>query len=888
MALTIGAKLGPYEVISAIGAGGMGEVYKARDTRLSRTVAIKVLPERVAADPERKQRFNREARAIAALNHPNICVVHDIGEDNGTHYLVMEYVEGETLTQRLEKGALPLDEAIEYAIEIADALHKAHQQGIVHRDIKPGNIMITKSGSKLLDFGLAKLAPAVASSEATAGNIAAPELTAQGVIMGTLQYMAPEQIEGEDVDARADIFAFGSVLYEMITGKKAFKGKSQASLIASILEHNPVPMSALQKLTPPVLDHVVATCLEKKPSQRWQSAGDLALELNWISNDDGRSQPVLIGRGRRNVREVIAWSALAAAIVGLIMAVTYLRTPTLDTPAAEFLIGPPENTSFTIGGISVLPFPSVSPDGRHVAFVTARTNNALRIWVRSIDSSEPRELPGTDGGIAPFWSADSREIAFFAAGQLKRVEYSGGPVLVVANSAANVTGGSWNRDGTILFAPNSAGALFRISATGGEATPVTTLDASRKETAHRWPFFLPDGKHFLYVAEPTNAIYVGDLGSKETKRLFNADSKAIYVPPGFLLFMRQGTLLGQAFSADRLELRGEPFRIAENVRSIVGNIQGNGAAAFSASNTGVLVYRSGAGLTSATQTLWFDRTGKQLDAINQTGDSRYPQLSRDESRIAVQRQDGASSDIWIIDALRGTNSRLTFNPGSESFPIWFPDGKSVIYASNQDGRFALYQKAATGAGSEELLFKADGQDAYPLDVSPDGKFLLFRLDDPKTSQDIWSLPLTGERKPSVFLQTPFVENGARFSPDGRWVAYWSTESGSSQIYVQPFPPTGGKWQISIDGGSSIAWGRDGKELFFINNNRMFSVDYTAGAEFQARVPKMLFQVPALASATTGLRFSVTHDGKRFLMPVTSTGAETPVTVVLNWTAKLKK
>ncbi len=816
----------------------MGEVYKARDTRLNRTVAIKVLPEHVAQNAERKQRFVREAQAIAALNHPNICVVHDVGEDSRTHYLVMEYLEGETLAARLEKGPVPMDQALKYAVEIADALDKAHQREVVHRDIKPGNIMLTKSGAKLLDFGLAKSGSSPVTGQdplETAGK-GQSDLTAQGTILGTLQYMAPEQIEGEEADARSDIFAFGVVVYEMITGKKAFKGKSQASLIASILEHDPIPISALQQMTPPALDRLVRTCLAKEPENRWQNAHDLMIQLRWVVDGGPEMTITSVVIARRKWRERVAWSLATLGLLGTVaFAVAHFRTPVADAPAVEFSIAPPDNTFFTVGTVAVAPFPAVSPDGRHIAFVATKVGtNPRRIWVRSLDSPDARELPGTEGAIGPFWSPDSRQIGFFAEGKLKRVEYSGGPALVVSNVADFASGGTWNRDGTILFAQRPTGGLSRVSASGGEATPVTTPDASRKEMRHHCPYFLPDGRHFLYLAEPPSTIWVASLDSKETKQLPNTDSMAVYASPGYLLFVRQATLMGQAFDAAHLALQGEPFRIAENVR-FIGNGNGNGAAAFSVSDTGVLVYRSGANI-SAVKTVWFDRTGRELEPINQTGDSRNPRLSPDDSRIAVQRQDpGGRGDIWVIDLARGTNSRVTFNATDESYPIWSPDGTRIVYASNQNGKLDLYQKASTGAGNEELVLKSD-QDKLPVDWSSDGKLLLFRSTDPKTLFDLWILPLNGDRKPVPFAQAPFNEAWASFSPDGKWIAYSSDESGNYQVYVQPFPPTGDKTQISVDIGLTPFWRRDGKELFFLtSDNRVFSVDVELGAKFRSWV-----------------------------------------------------
>ena len=677
----------------------------------------------------------------------------------------------------------------------------------------------------------------------------------------------------------------------MITGKKAFKGKSQASLIASILEHDPVPMSALQQMTPPALDRLVQTCLAKEPGNRWQTAHDLTLQLKWIAEGGLQASVAATVVARRKNRERFAWSLFAVTALGLItLAFLYFRTAPVETAAVEFPVSPPENTTFDPADTTAVnrtgaPFPVTSPDGRHIAFLASKPGEPVRLWVRSLESSEARVLPGTEGAISPFWSPDSRNIGFFAGGKLEKVEYSGGPVQVLSDAPAG-EGGTWNREGVIVFAPNLSGGLHRVSATGGESTPITTPDVGRQEMSHRQPYFLPDGRHFLYLAQQPNTIYVGLLDSKETKRLLNVDSRAIYAPPGYLLFVQQGTLMGQSFDASRLELAGEPFRIAENVRSSPGN----GRAAFSVSDTGTLLYRSSAG-NAAQRAVWFDRSGKQLEPINQTGDSRNPQLSRDETRIVVERHDtNDRSDIWMIDLARGTNSRLTFNTTDEVNPVWSPDGSRVVYASISNGKGDLYQKPATGSGSDELIFKSD-QDKVAQDWSSDGRLILFRSIDPKMGNDIWILPMTGDRKPTLFLQTPFTESNPHFSPDGKWVAYFSNESGRNEVYVQPFPATGDKSQVSVGGGVYPNWRRDGKELFFVSlDDRLMSADVELGTKFRAGVPKPLFEIPGYpgTGGTTGGRYSVTGDGKRFLFGIGSTLTESPITVVLNWTAALKK
>jgi Tol biopolymer transport system component len=859
----------------------MGQVFKARDTRLNRIVAVKMLSDRFSEDPERKQRFEREAQAIASLNHPNICVVHDVGEEGGTCYLVMEYIEGESLAQRLERGPLPLPQALKCAIEIADGLDKAHRHGIIHRDLKPANIMLTKSGAKLLDFGLAKLRGSAVQSASSLPTDGA-NLTEQGSILGTLQYMAPEQIEGEEADARSDIFALGAVIYEMVTGKKAFKGKSQASLIASILEHDPIPMAALQPMAPAALDHVVQLCLAKERENRWQTAHDLMLQLKWIAEGGAQAGAPAADVGKRRLQERMPWAICGVLALGLIaLSISHFKTVP-EAKAVEFSATPPNGGTFSsiAAVLGAAPFPVISPDGQHLAFLagTAAGPVSRRLWVRSIDSSEARVLPGTDGADLPFWSPDSRKIGFFAGGKLNAVEYSGGPVQVLCD-APNTLGGTWNSEGVILFAPDlGRNGLHRVSSAGGQSTAITT--PSSGEGDHTWPYFLPDGKHFLYVAR-LNTVYVGSLDSKESKRLLNTQSATIYASPGFLLLVRQGTLMGQAFNARTLALDGEPFRIAENIR----NVPGYGAVAFSVSDSGTLVYRLGS--NGGPRIAWFDRTGKQLETINQTGDSASPRLSPDETRVLVERREGGQSDIWIIDLARGTNSRLTFSPKNETEAIWSPDGSHVIYAVESEGKKAIYQKLATGSGSEELLFKAD-LDSAPTDLSRDGRFVSFMSrGNPKTGNDLFVVPITGERKPQPLIQTQFTDNAAQFSPDGKWVVYWNDESGTQQTYVQPFPPTGEKVQISVDGGAQARWRGDGKELFFVSlDNRMMAVDVELTPKFHVSVPKPLFQIPGYLGPTT--RYSVTRDGKRFLLAVNNDLTDSPITVVLNWTAKLKK
>ena len=895
--LTPGAKLGPHEILSLIGAGGMGEVYRARDTRLERIVAIKVLPAHLADNPELRERFEREAKTIASLNHPHICTLHDIGRQDGVDFLVMEYLEGETLAMRLLKGPLPLDQVLRYAIEISDALDKAHRKGVTHRDVKPGNIMLTKNGSKLLDFGLAKL-----KQEATPANTPFSQLptlahnpTVQGTLLGTMQYMSPEQVEGknDELDGRTDIFAFGAVVYEMATGKKAFEGKSTASLISSILKDEPPPISSLQPMTPPQLDRLVKTCLAKEPEERWQAASDLCRELKWVAeggSEAGIPAPVV---ARRKNRERLARAVAAIAIVIAVVAlsvVAYFRRAPAEPQAVRFSIGPPEKTTFSISAS----FLTVSPDGTKLAFEAVDSSGKSQLWVRPLDSEAPQPLAGTDNATLPFWSADSRFLAFYADGKLKKIAIAGGPAQTLAEAATGFGNGSWNPEGVVLFTPaGSGGGIHRVSAAGGATTAITTLNTSRQETGHLWPHFLPDGNHFLYLAQSSNpennAIWVGSLDEKDSKLLLAANSFVQYAPPGYLLFARERTLLAQPFDADALELTGEALPIAEEVQQNMGN----GRAAFAVSQNGVLAYRS-RGIVN-TQLTWFDRTGKSLGQLGPPGSNDDPELSPDGKRLAVERQDAQGAwDIWLADLVRGTSTRFTFDPASDYLPLWSPDGSQLAFSSNRMGRiFNLYQKPSSGAGNEELLLQSE-VNKYVMDGSSDGRFLIYSNQDPKTRHDLWVLPLSGDRKPFLFLQTQFEEYHARFSPDGRWTAYISNESGKYEVYVQSFPKPSGKWQVSTNGGIQPRWRRDGKELFYLGlDGKLMAVAVKSDATLEIGAPTALFEARTLYGTAVNIsarqEYDVTGDGQRFLLNVDlSDDASNPITVVLNWTAGLQK
>ena len=882
--LKAGVRLGPYEVLAELGAGGMGEVYKARDTRLNRTVAIKVLPTHVAADLNLRERFEREARAVAALNHPHICTLHDVGQQDGIDYLVMEYLEGQTLAERLEKGALPLDEALQDAIQIADALDKAHRQGITHRDLKPGNVMLTKSGVKLLDFGLAKFSPvsSVGIAGMTAAATQSAPLTGQGTILGTLQYMAPEQLEGREADSRTDIFAFGALLYEMATGQKAFSGKSQASLISAIMGSQPAPVSSIAPMTPPAFDRVVRTCLAKDPDDRWQTAHDVRLELTWVAEGGSAVRlPAPVFAKRKN-REQLAWAvaALLGVVAALAIAGYLLRAPK-PLQAVRASILPPAGAMFEpISGAVAL-----SADGRQVAFSATDSDGDRSIWVRSLDSLQARKLDGTRDAYDPFWSPDGRFLGYGgdAGAGLFKFEVPDGPAQKIADMPDG-RGGSWNGDNVILFAKSGASPLFRVSSSGGPVQQVTRLDKSRGETGHWRPQFLPDGRHFLYLArgEPSqnSGIYVGSLDSPETKRVTDLDVPASFAEPGYLLFIRGKVLMAQPFDPKALRVTGEPAVVGRDVQYV----DTFGSAAFSASDSGTLAYQGASPV--ARQLVWFDRSGKRISTLGP--DAEYvgePRISPDGSQVATARIDPAtrSIDIWIFDVSRGIGSPFTFDAANEQEPVWSAGGDRLFFDSNKAGIGDLYEKAASGAGTEQLLSKSDlWKDA--LDVSSDGRWLLYRVSDPKTDIDIWLLPLFGDRKATPLMATPFRENEGRFSPDGRWLAYRSNETGTQEIYVQPFPPTGQKWQVSTTGGRTPRWTSGGRELVYVElPDKRKVVEIRTAPSFQASVPKDLFATPRAYGS------DVSRDGQRLLvnMPAAEV-APNPMTIVLNWTQELKK
>lgn len=877
MALSPGTSLGPYEITARLGAGGMGEVYKAIDTRLHRAVAIKVLLSHVAGDPRLRQRFEQEARTLGALKHPHICPIHDVGSVDGADYLVMEFLEGETLADRLKQGALALDTALKIGIQIADALDTAHRAGIVHRDLKPGNIMVTTGGAKLLDFGLAKATGVLASNAALSTlTTTAPNLTVEGTILGTVPYMAPEQLEGREVDARTDIFALGAVLFEMIAGRRAFEGQNHASVIGAILKDAPPPISATldaagKRGSDPAglhnLDYTLRRCLAKDPNDRWQNARDLMLHLRWIA--EGGAQTALLApvAPRRHLREVAAW---IIAGVGLMAALGFgsfaLRRAPPGAPVVRFSIDAPRDVVFAPTNSIAAPHPVISPDGTQLAFLAQRGTERPAIWVRALDTTEVRPLAGTDGASFPFWSADSRLLGFFAEGALKTIDPAGGAAHRVCDAPAG-EGGTWNREGTILFAPGPSAGLSRVPAAGGVPTPVTTPSPSRGSAPHRWPSFLPDGRRFVF--HEGDSIALGSLDSTDVRVLAKADSQAVYGVAGYLLFVRGTTLLAQAFDATRGALTGEPRPIVDGISRSLSN------AAFSVSETGVLIHRSGR-LVSR-QLTWFDRSGTQTGTVGGVHDFNGVQLSPDERRVAYHRHDGRpDGDLWLIDLARGTDERFTHAAENLS-PVWSPDGTQIAYASSRDsGVNNLWVKPASGSAPDSLLLTSP-VDKMPRSWSPDGAFLAYVSIGAR--EDIWILPLTGSRTPLPFAQTEFDERDPMFSPDGRSIAYHSDESGRNEVYVRPFPKGEGRWLISTGGGATPKWRGDGRELFYEVNREIWAVAITPTATgLQAGRPQRLLNIGAGSAG-----WDVARDGRRILV---GRGVEDrapgALTVTVNW------
>jgi Tol biopolymer transport system component len=889
MAVSSGTKLGPYEIQSPLGAGGMGEVYRARDTRLDRTVAIKILPAHLSENTQARQRFEREARAISSLSHPHICHLYDVGQQNGTSYLVMEYLEGETLADRLRKGPLPLEQVLKIAIEICEGLEKAHRSGLVHRDLKPSNIMVTKNGSKLMDFGLAT-ATATAVAAGSASNSLATmsqPLTAEGTIVGTFQYMSPEQVEGKEADARSDIFALGALLYEMVTGKRAFEGKTTASTMAAILAAEPRPISTIQPMSPVGLEHIVKICLAKDPEERLQTAHDVKLELRWVADSSSQSLVRTPGLSRINSALLVACALLLAALVG---ALFFLRNPVTPAPAVRATIPLPEKTDLQLMDDDAAGPITISPDGKNIAFTARDDQGRSKLWVRALNADEGRPLNGTEGATYPFWSPDGKWLGFFAKGKLKKTPTETGPVLELAE-AARGRGGSWGTSNMILFAPEPNQPIFVVPASGGAPRPVTTIN-KELHTTHRWPVWLADGNHFLYLASshgnPSasehNGIYLASLDGHKERMLMPAASNAA-VASGYLLSVQDEILMAVPFNEAKGELKGDPAPVAQDV----SHNPGTWRSAFDVSANGVLVYQAG-NSAKPSQLLWqAPRTNASTGAAD-NDNYRDLWLSRDGTKLAVTI--GAPhSELWIYDLARKVKTRLTFtDAGYVSRAAWAPDGGRLAFSEVSSSGSKMFVKEAGGSGKQEELFSPGTVLNLVDDWSKDGKYLLYHAAVPPESASLYVFPMNGERKPRLFLSASrfLAPLGAHFSPDGTWVAYLSTESGTIEAYVASFPDAIGKLQISSDGARSVHWFPDGQALLYEKmDGTLVRIPFTMHGK-NAQIGAAQPYLKARPRITTyGEAWDVASDGRVIVNTDTGEPAHT-INLVVNWTATLKQ
>ena len=872
MLLSAGTRLGPYEIAALLGSGGMGEVYRAQDTKLGRDVAIKVLPAEFARDPQRVARFEREARVLASLNHPNIAAIYGFEQLDGVSFLVLEYVPGECI-----KGQLAVEDALPVARQIAEAVEYAHEKGIIHRDLKPANIKITPQGAvKVLDFGLAK---ALEDDPGEVQRGDSPTLSAlatrAGMILGTAGYMSPEQAKGKRVDRRADIWAFGIVLLEMLTGKPAYAGENAAETLAFVMTRDP-GLEGLPAATPAAIRKLLGRCLERDPRRRLQAIGEARIVLEAPEEETGSR-----AEDRRGLKPAarLAWSvAAAASLAAAALAIIHFRQSPPPERTLRYWVAPPEKASIQSFALS--------PDGRYLA-ISASQAGKRRLWVRPLDSLEPQALSGADDAMFPFWSPDSRWIGFFAQGKLKKIASTGGPPQTLCD-APQGRGGTWNRDGLIVFTPAPRSALYRVPAAGGVPAPVTQVAAYADD---RYPIFLPDGRRFLYQVlrrQEKGGIHVASLDSKDSRQLLPDNSAAVYAPPaggnpnGHLLFLREGTLMAQPLDPKTLQPAADLFPVAEQVPRGANN-----SAPISISGNGLLVYLSGGSIQDA-QLAWFDRNGKPLGNVGAPGLIRNFALSPDGKRVALTRGDIRASDLWLHELERSTEARFTFHASANSVPVWSPDGARIAFASNRGGVLDLYQKSSSGAGQEELLLQSRSV-KLPAHWSRDGRFLVYSELAPKTRWDLWVLPLEGDRKPVPYLQTEFAETQGQISPDGKWMAYTSDESGRSEIYVQPFPRGSGpegKWKVSTAGGTTPRWRPDGKELYYLDaDDRLTAVAVKGGTAFAVGAPEPLFtaRTPEEARSPQTFDYDLAADGKRFLVRTTREQAgEQALVVVVNW------
>ena len=889
MPLASGTRLGPYEILSSLGAGGMGEVYRARDTRLGRDVAVKVLPERLSSNPNVRARFEREARAVSSLNHPNICSLFDVGREGVVDFLVMELIEGETLAERVARGPLPVAEVLKIGAQIAGALDRAHRAGVVHRDLKPGNVMLTKSGAKLMDFGLAKPADSgMVAAGLTVAPTATSPLTADGAIVGTFQYMPPEQLEGKEADARSDLFALGLVIYEMATGRRAFEGKTQASLIAAILKDEPRPISAVVTLAPAALDRIVRQCLRKDPDERIQSAHDVRLRLEEIAEAGPAAEPVAGASSRPGRwREMAAWATAALAVLlAVAFRVASSTKPSVATPVLVASIATAEGTDLLPG----VPAIALSRDGSRLAFA-ARGSGGAGLWVRALDEGNPRLLAASDDAECPFWSPDGKFIGFHSEGQLKRIDLSGGSSEVLA-PMANCFGASWGEDGYIYFVPDRRAPIMRIPASGGQATTIE-LKSTAGTRMYSQPSLLPDRRHILYSVNETweggdnSGIYLATVDGKEEKRLLPALSNARFVPPGDLVYGQNGSLRAQKFDPDRLALGGDPRVLLEGVQ-YVGFYQSH---LFTISDTGRLAFVGGRGAPGR-QLTWVDRKGAVLGTVGEPGNYFSPRISRDGRRVAYDLSETTtdSGDIWTYDLERRIPTRLTFDPRNESAPVWSPDDRRLLFFADYPGHSDLVTIAADGGGQPETVLSNGGNNVAG-DWSRDGSTIVLECTGAGGTRTALAartdllLYRLADKKQVDWMATPFGERQARFSPDGNWISYESNESGREEVYVRGVA-SGGKVRVSTDGGGSAVWSRDGRELFYLSrDSHIMSVAVRPGTTFEGSRPVALFRTPGeVLELSIATQYDVSPDG-RFLMNLNASDrSKSLITLVSDWTS----
>ncbi|MFT5689444.1 MAG: serine/threonine protein kinase [Planctomycetota bacterium] len=878
MPLAAGQSLSFYEILGPLGAGAMGEVYRAKDSRLDREVAIKVLPEHFAEDEERLIRFEREAKSLASLNHPNVAQIFGVDQVDDTCFLVLELVPGETLEDRIARGALPLDEALDVCCQIADGLEAAHEAGVIHRDLKPANVRITPDGRvKVLDFGLAKPVGEEKGSASSTDSVLATE---QGRLLGTPTYMAPEQARGKHIDRRIDVWAFGCVLFECLTASRAYVGETLLDVLSAVLQDEP-DWTRLPATTPAHVRSVLARCLVKEPRKRLRDVGDAALMLREAGDADEVVAPVMV---KRKTRERLAW-AVGALLLLTSLAVGWValdRGRQLeDRQRIEVSISPPPGGKFETYGSNIGSI-TLSPDGRWVTFAGSGPGGRTMLFVRPLDSGVAQPLAGTEGVTFPFWAPDSRQVGFFAGGKLKKIDRSGGAALTIC-SAQDARGGTWNRDGVVVFAANTRVGLSRVSAAGGTATEITSLDRSAGQTSHRFPAFLPDGEHFLYIGanhevpnnDEANAIWVGSLNSGEPVRIMQSGSAAAY-SQGHLLNVRDGFLMARAFDPKYLIVTGEAFAVSEGVGFLASYFRG----AFAVSENGLLAFQGG--IQGSAQLTWMDRNGNRLGTLGDLGRYERIRLSPDETKLAAGLHDPAtgSLDLWVFDVERNVKSRLTFDEANDSLPVWSPDGTRIVFSSGRTSSGDLYSRQANGSGNAELIWETEGS-AQPEDWSPDGRYIAANRSTADGGYDLWILPVSGDEEPYGLVTSDFDVGYARFSPDGEWLAYLSNESGQYEMYVTRFPGGEGKWQVSANGADwVVGWKRDGSEIYFMDpEGKVAAVQVRLGEGVVADLPQTLF--PTQSNDT----WAAAGSGEKFLVAAPeSTERNFPITLVINWLA----